>query len=68
MSAIKTAISLLPLMDVLYDADIIDIAPGSEPYIQITKALFLRLFPGVDPDERNHLVTHLDGVIILAVA
>lgn len=67
MNAIKTAISLLPLMNVLYDADIIDIAPGSDTYIHITASMFRRLFPDVDPDEKNHLVTYLDGVKILAV-
>lgn len=67
MNAIKTAISLLPLMGVLYDADVIDIMPGSNPYIQIDRAFFRKLFPDVSPDEKNYLVTYLDGVKILAV-
>lgn len=67
MNAIKAAISLLPLMTVLYDADILDIAPGSAPYIHITADLFRRLFPDVGPNDKNHLVTYLNGVKILAV-
>ena len=67
MNAIKTAISLLPLMSVLYDADVIDIMPGSVPYVQITGKMFRKLFPDVEPDDENHLVTYLDGVKILAV-
>ena len=67
MNAIKTAISLLPLMNVLYDADVIDIMPGTNPYIHITEKMFRKLFPDVDPDEKSHLVTYLDGVKILAV-
>lgn len=67
MNAIKTAISLLPLMNVLYDADVIDIMPGNVPYIQITPDLFRKLFPGIEPDAKNRLVYHLDGVKILAV-
>lgn len=67
MNAVKTAISLLPLMSVLYDADVIDIMPGRVPYIQITPDLFRKLFPDVNPDDKNHLATYLDGVKILAV-
>ena len=67
MNAIKTAISLLPLMNVLYDADVIDIMPETNPYIHITEKMFRKLFPDVDPDEKSHLVTYLDGVKILAV-
>lgn len=67
MNAIKTAISLLPLMNVLYDADVIDIMPGTEPYVHITAELFRKLFPDVEPNDKNHLVTYLDGVKILAV-
>lgn len=67
MNAIQTAISLLPLMNVLYDADVIDIMPGSEPYVHITAKLFRKLFPYVEPNDKNHLVTYLDGVKILAV-
>lgn len=67
MNAIKTAISILPLMSVLYEADVIDIMPGTTPYVQITAELFRKLFPGVEKDEKNNLVTYLDGVKILAV-
>lgn len=67
MNQLKTAISLLPLINVLYDADIIDIAPGTEPYIHLTESLFRKLFPEVEEDENHYLVTYLDGVRILAV-
>lgn len=67
MNAIKLAMSLIPLINTLYDADIIDIAPGADPYIHITADLFRRLFPDVGPNDKNHLVTYLNGVKILAV-
>lgn len=71
MNAIKTAISLLPLLGVLYNADVIDIMPGSTPYIQITPDLFRELFPDIGPKERKddskEFTFYVDGVKILAV-
>lgn len=66
MNAIKLAMRLLPLMDVLYEAGVIDISPGEKPYILLTAGLFKRLFPDVEP-VGSSLCTVLDGITITAV-
>ena len=66
MNRIKLALSLLPLLQWLYDQDIIDVMPGSEPYIQMTEDAFRETFNDIAEDG-GYLITYLSGVKILAV-
>ena len=66
MNKIKLALTLLPVLQVLYDLDVIDIQPGSVPYVQLTEEAFRETFTDFH-EEHGYLVTHLDGVKILAV-
>ena len=66
MNKIKLALTLLPVLQVLYDLDVIDIQPGNVPYIQLTEDAFRETFKDFR-EEGSYLVTHLDGVTIVAV-
>lgn len=68
MNKIKLAITLLPVLSVLYEDGVIDVMPGSNPYVQMTEEAFKKLFPYIVPDEKGYLVTYLDGTKVLAVA
>ena len=70
MNQIKLAMSLLPMLHVLYEAGVIDIAPslsGDADYIQLREETFRKLFPDVEEDEKHRLVTSLVGVTVMAV-
>lgn len=70
MNQIKTALSLLPLLHVLYEAGVIDICPslsGDNDYIQLNVKTFKTLFPYVTLDDEGRYITYLENVQILAV-
>lgn len=66
MEELKVAISLLPIMSVLYRQGIIDIAPGTAPYIQLGKEKFVEMFPYAGPVEGRYRIV-VDGIEICAV-